>query len=290
MALVNFRIGTKLGLTAGVGVLLVAGMLINQMQSNQSIAQSSRLVVVNTSNKANAQTAEAAIARAQLASLEVSIALTPERLNQSHETMRASLAEASVEIDAAEQRATRQQVKDLYREIKKFIEVLQAAGNDLAAARKADLAGIQVRNQTSEAWIKTFDPLLALPSLAASSNHFNIDLNLREAGGALNAARAASWRYATTAEHAQRDLILSNSDLVIAALTRARLLASEKDVVAGIDGLLVIADRFKVVSRDSVKAEETNMRVLNESVIPAGKEVSARIVKVVAIANEFSAR
>lgn len=290
MARLNFRIGTKLGLTAGIGVLLVAGMLTNQLQGNQSIAESSRLVVVNTSNRANAQTAEAAIARAQLAALEMSIALSGERLEASHDAMRASLAEAGVEIDAATQRATRQVVRDLYREIRTFVDALLAAGNELAAARKADLAGIAARNQATEAWGKAFDSLLASSGLAVSPNHFTIDLHLREAGAALNGARAASWRYATTAEPAQRDLIFSNSDLVIAALRRARLLATESDVQAGLDALLAVADRFKAAARNAALAEETNMRVRNERVIPAGKEVSTRITKAVGIANEFSAK
>ena len=35
MAQFNFRIGTKLGLTAGIGVILVGGMLANQVLGNQ---------------------------------------------------------------------------------------------------------------------------------------------------------------------------------------------------------------------------------------------------------------
>ena len=38
MARFNFRIGTKLGLTAGIGVVLVAGMLVSRLLGNQSIA------------------------------------------------------------------------------------------------------------------------------------------------------------------------------------------------------------------------------------------------------------
>jgi hypothetical protein len=38
MARFNFRIGTKLGLTAGIGVVLVGGMLANQLVGNQSVA------------------------------------------------------------------------------------------------------------------------------------------------------------------------------------------------------------------------------------------------------------
>ena len=45
MAQLNFRIGAKLGLTAAIGVVLVGGMLANQLYGNQSIATTSGLVI-----------------------------------------------------------------------------------------------------------------------------------------------------------------------------------------------------------------------------------------------------
>jgi hypothetical protein len=45
MAQLNFRIGAKLGLTAAIGVVLVGGMLVNQLYGNQSIATTSGLVI-----------------------------------------------------------------------------------------------------------------------------------------------------------------------------------------------------------------------------------------------------
>src|ERR1700730_17752786 len=86
MARINFRIGTKLGLTAGIGVVLVAGMLANQLLGNQSIAILSGWVVINTSNNANAQAADSAILRAQLAVLdvlEISAAPSPDQFGKS---------------------------------------------------------------------------------------------------------------------------------------------------------------------------------------------------------------
>ncbi|WYL60064.1 hypothetical protein WKW75_40245 [Bradyrhizobium ottawaense] len=63
----RFRIGTKLGIVTGVSVVLVCGMLTNQMLGNRSIAESNRLVTINYLNKGNAQAAQTAMARAQLA-------------------------------------------------------------------------------------------------------------------------------------------------------------------------------------------------------------------------------
>jgi methyl-accepting chemotaxis protein len=60
----SFRIGTKLGLTAAIGVVLVGGMLGNQLFGNASIAESNRLVIINYLNKSNAQSTQTAMARA----------------------------------------------------------------------------------------------------------------------------------------------------------------------------------------------------------------------------------
>lgn len=49
----RFRIGTKLGIVTGVSVVLVGGMLTNQMLGNRSIAESNRLVTINYLNKGN---------------------------------------------------------------------------------------------------------------------------------------------------------------------------------------------------------------------------------------------
>ena len=39
----NIRIGTKLAVTVGIGVVLVAGMMLNQQVSNASLAQQAEL-------------------------------------------------------------------------------------------------------------------------------------------------------------------------------------------------------------------------------------------------------
>jgi methyl-accepting chemotaxis protein len=290
MAQFNFRIGTKLGLTAGLGVTLVAGMLANQLIGNQSITQLSQWVVVNDSNKANAQAAESAILRAQLAALEISGAPSADRLDKSAQVLRTNLAQAGAEIDAAEQRARRDEAKAMYREIRTFVEKSLAAGNDLATARAAVLAGFTTTNRTGDAWSRGLDELLILPSLVGSPGRLAVEVNLRDADAAFYAARAAGWRFAATSELAQKDLFAGRADLVAAALKRARALADEKDVQAAIDRLIVLADQFKTMASETLKAEEAKIRVLNERVFSTASEIRTRIGKAVDVGTEFSAK
>lgn len=132
----RFRIGTKLGIVTGVSIVLVCGMLTNQMLGNRSIAESNRLVTINYLNKGNAQAAQTAMARAQLAALEIGSASTAGEVDKFLEMLRARASEAGVEIDAATDRATRKVTQDAYRETKKFVDAYLASGIELAGAQK----------------------------------------------------------------------------------------------------------------------------------------------------------
>jgi methyl-accepting chemotaxis protein len=290
MARFSFRIGTKLGLTAGIGVVLVAGMLTSQMFSNQSIATLSRYVVINTANKANAQVAETAILRAQLAALEISTAASTDRLDTSLQALRTALVAAATEIDAAQQRAIRAEAKEMFRDIRSFVDKSGAAGADLAKAQAAVLAGMATRMQATDAWKHALAKLLGSPALAAAPDRLAIEAELWKADASLNAARAAGWRFAATAEPEQKDLLTSDVEAVIGALKHARQFAGAKDVPADIDGLLAIADRFKVAAIDCARAQEAKTRVLNDSVVATRREVGTRIGKAVSMGTEYTAR
>ncbi len=137
MASFNLRIGAKLGIAAGVSVLLVGGMLVNQVLGNQSIAESNRLLIINYLNKGNAQSVQTSMARAQIAALEISSAKSVEKIDELLQVLRTNVTEAGAQIDAATQRATRQVTQDAYRDARKFADAYLTNAIELAAAQKA---------------------------------------------------------------------------------------------------------------------------------------------------------
>ncbi|MGC2777133.1 MAG: methyl-accepting chemotaxis protein [Bradyrhizobium sp.] len=285
----NFSIGTKLGITAGTGVVLVAGMLTNQIVGNQSIAELTRLAVINMANKSNAQGADAALLRAQMSEQDIARAATPERLQASLQTLQTSLAAADNEVEAARQRATRAVARELYGEIRQYIGKAAAAGSDFATTRAEVLAKVAARGQASDAWQRSFLKFMALPSLAASPNHFSIEAELRAADAALASASAASWRFATTADAAQRDIVTRDADKPVADLQKARALASEKDVQAGIDELLATATSFKTAALDYLKTDQASRRIFDEKIVTADNEIKKRLGEGVTIATDMLA-
>jgi hypothetical protein len=115
MSGLNFRISAKLGITADISVLLVGGMLANQVIGNQAATKSSELVVLNGLNKSNARSAETAMLRGQLALRDIGLAQSPETLDTGLRTFRENTTDARAQANAAGQSATRQVMRDLYR-------------------------------------------------------------------------------------------------------------------------------------------------------------------------------
>ncbi len=140
MARFNFRIGTKLGLTAGIGVLLVGGMLTNEMVGNRSIATINGHLITNYVNRENAQSAEIAMGRAEIAATEIRHARSAEQVDAGLLALREQLAVAATQLEAATQRARRPFLKDAYREAGTFVATYLSAGTELAAAQKAVIA------------------------------------------------------------------------------------------------------------------------------------------------------
>jgi methyl-accepting chemotaxis protein len=137
MALFKFRIGAKLGIAAGVSILLVGGILVNQRLGNQSIAESNRLVVINYLNKGNAQSAQTAMARAQTDVFEIGSSPSAEKIDELLQILRTHVSEAGTNIDEATERATRKVTQDAYRETRKFVNTYLTSVIELATAQKA---------------------------------------------------------------------------------------------------------------------------------------------------------
>lgn len=289
MASFKFRIGTKLGLTASAGVLLVGGMLANQLVRNGQIAELSELVVINTANKANAQGAELAVTRARLAVAEIGSASSADVLDKHLETLRGSIANATTEIDAALNRSKRAEAKELCREVKTLLEASLKAGSDLGQARGTAIAEFAAANQIEDAWNKAIEKLLASPALAASQSRLSIEVALREADSSFKAVSAADWHFTATGDLEQKDRIGGRADAMLRVLKQAHQSAGDKDTADGIDALMGLAGRFKAATGAAVKAEETKTRVFEERVLPAAREITTRVDKLVSANNEYTA-
>src|ERR1700730_10902076 len=83
----NLRIGSKLGITSGIGVLLVAAIVVSQMPGSSQIKESSANVVRKDGNALAAVNAKASVRGMQLAGRDLRLAPTPEDIKKAGDTL-----------------------------------------------------------------------------------------------------------------------------------------------------------------------------------------------------------
>jgi len=279
MARLNFRIGVKLGLTATIGVLLVGGMLANEWLGNESIASSSRFVLINTGNKADSLATDGAIAHVRAALLEAGAATTVAQLDGNLKLASDNIARATASMNAAEQRATRANTKEAYRAIIATLARYLSVANEYAAAKKSELEGLGKRGNATAAWTKALQALTALPAFNGLANRRDIEIELRKADADFNAARAAGWRFGVMLEPAQIEIASRDIDAAIDILKQARGAAGEPAVAAAIDSLAATATSFKAAAAEIIKAQDLRIKIRDQQMAPIVADLNDRIAK-----------
>ena len=97
----NIPIGTKLAITVGIGVVLVAGMIVNQQLSNTSVARQTELARDEQFVIADLLSASVALQRMQVGTREIRLAISEREADQALAGLRESMGEAVTHIEAA---------------------------------------------------------------------------------------------------------------------------------------------------------------------------------------------
>jgi methyl-accepting chemotaxis protein len=146
LRLSNIRIGTKLAVMSGLGVLLVAAMLATQMLGNASVRDSNEDVVRRAALVQNALDARAAIRGMEVGLRDLRLAHSVEemnkanaRLNDSHKTVNHAIEQALQYVSIA---ATAKTFKDIV----DFADQYAASSKDLIAI-KIEIFGLEANRR-----------------------------------------------------------------------------------------------------------------------------------------------
>src|SRR5215470_14887879 len=101
MKQLNFRIGTKLAISAVVGVALVVAILANQQLSGSAVMQATDTAIRQQTTQAEALAAQSAIRGLELANRDVRSAVSPTEVDSALTALRARLSETDSRLDAA---------------------------------------------------------------------------------------------------------------------------------------------------------------------------------------------
>jgi len=268
MSINNLRIGTKLAIASGLAILLVAGMLFTQWQSDASVGKATHASVNQQDIAFLAVSAQNHFRGSLLGLKDIRLATAQSEVDKQLSPMRDQIKLGLADVDAALQKVVRPENRERLMKIKDLSEQYASAADELAAAQTERLNLIAKRNELSPVWAKDMSALKIAVASANLSNRSDIETLLLRADGNYSAARAAAWRYSFKGEKEQAEIILARSDDALGGLKKAATSANDPIIAASIDKLQPIVDGYITIAKALVTSDERFKAVVVGRTLP----------------------
>ena len=177
----KFRIGTKLGISAGLGVVLVAAMVVNQQMSGGSIAVANNTMRLEAEVAKKVVETKESVRAMQLATRGMRAAKTMDQVKTGLATLNAKHNALLAQLDAAMPLTSRPEDKDRLGRIRSLGEQYYGAASEIAMAVTTLLDAQARRIKDSAEWDKTFEAALTAPAMTGLANRREVEAGLREA-------------------------------------------------------------------------------------------------------------
>src|SRR6195256_1808251 len=279
-------IGNKLGLAGLAGILLSIGMVMNQAATESSVFEANQRAEIQQQISDNALKAESEMRNMQLAVRGIRLARTPEEVAKGRSQFETARQAQTKLFDAVLALAVLPESKELFSKIKSKTEAYVAGADEQAELmlRVLDLNHKQIT--ISGQWDVALDQLAATLATVGLPQRNDIEGHLRDADGALNAVRAAGWRFFATGETDQKDKIAHNAAVSSASLKRSRELVADKQLLEGIDVPDPLVKGFVSVTNEIIEADLLKNSISKNRTIFIANEVAELLRTPVPIAQK----
>ena len=281
------RIGTKLAITSGIGVLLVIGMLLNQFVTTNMVADRYAAVSQQQATVEDATVAGTAMRTMQIANRDIQVARSVEDVDKAIASLRSNLQIAARHLEAAEQRAVNPDNRARFKRLRSMIEDYAAAVAKIGEAQKEFVGTGPARTAIAVDWTRPFDELMKSPALAALANHREVETGILDAHLNFFDVRVATWRWTAQLDPQLTARITGSIAKTMTALRTARTLTDDRTVLASIDKLEKVAGPFQGLVERAATAVQTMAQ--QEAIAARTRtELTELIEKATAVAKEIS--
>ena len=279
-------IGNKLGLAGLAGILLSIGMVMNQAATESSVFEANQRAEIQQQISDNALKAESEMRNMQLAVRGIRLARTPEEVAKGRSQFETARQAQTKLFDAVLALAVLPESKELFSKIKSKTEAYVAGADEQAELMLRVLELNHKQITISGQWDVALDQLAATLATVGLPQRNDIEGHLRDADGALNAVRAAGWRFFATGETDQKDKIAHNAAVSSSALKRSRELVADKQLLERIDVLDPLVKGFVSVTNEIIEADLLKNSISKNRTIPIANEVAELLRTPVPIAQK----
>jgi methyl-accepting chemotaxis protein len=279
------RVGNKLGLAGLVGILLSVGVVANEMRTEASVTAANQRADVQQLIADHALQAEAQMRSMQLANRGVRLATTKVEIEKGEAEIQAAKAAQDKSLDAAAALTHKPENKARLARIKELTGTYAAASTEIVELQKKLLEVYRTRNVYIIDWDRHLEQMRKTTGVTESMNWADVNIQLRDADGALNAVRAAAWRFAAMNEASEKQQIVRRANILMGAIARAASNADDGPVQDGIAQLSADSKKFMASTDEATKTNDAKIQLTNDTIVPTAQAASELMVAAVSAAQ-----
>ncbi|WP_210245611.1 methyl-accepting chemotaxis protein [Tardiphaga sp. vice278] len=279
-------VGNKLGLAGLLGIVLSVGVVANQIRTEAAITQANRHADVQQTIADYARKVESELGNMRLANRAVRMAITTKEIEKSEIDRGAAKAAQDKSVDAALVLAVKPETRERFSSIKALVAEYAAGSGETIALQKKLLDIYRTRNVASLDWDRHLEQLRGTTAVTEAATWPELDAQLQKADIAINAVRAAAWRYATMNEAPQKALITKYSSALTNALARASVMDDTPLVEAGLVQLGNDVKKFLAGTSEAINNNDQKSEITRTKMVPAAAKASEQVTAAVAEAQD----
>jgi methyl-accepting chemotaxis protein len=274
MSRFNFRVGTKLAISAGVGIVLVVGMLANERWLAAERAQSVARMKVREQIAASIAGGELAIRRVLVTGRDIRLATTPTDLDNALARLQNFAGEGMNAFDAGIAVAASDEARDLLTKAKDLFARNAEAIKETGAVQREILEYREAQTNRGIEFGEKFAALMTSPAMTTDLDRTDMEKTLQlvrtldRADSSFKQGRLVFWSYLLNVN----DQLPPRIDRAIAdaikQLDDARALTPDPAVKFGIAQLLGYAPQFKEAVDKTLQAMAHQIAVTHDRADP----------------------
>src|SRR5262249_52074324 len=260
----------KLIASAAIGVLLVAGMIMNEQWSGDSIERSNASSRNQNAVVKAVMLAQQEYLRGQIERRNVVMAKSLPEAEKALADLKTAGAQAIVHAKTAMERAVDEENRPRLEKLTARLGDFLKLSLDMSGTRLDIFKMYRRHGDTLAAWNKGFAAVTKLPTYKESEE---LQTRMREALSAMMDPSIAYWRYSALQEPVILGRMYQSSDKVYIELQRARGATNDEPTLAAIDGVLSSTTAMNDVIDDTKKSFDTYLKLDREKNTPLRAEL-----------------
>jgi methyl-accepting chemotaxis protein len=284
----RIRIGAKLGVCVGIGGFLVAGMIISEKISSDSIKALTEAADVQQAIVSESIKAEVVLQWAQIASRDLRMARTTAEVGKVLDELRQIDGDGKRMLSALEAQTLGASDRERFKKIKESFQKYMTVLGEIAEKQNSILSLFGSLDQIELKWTRSVNRAVNSTPFANLANYAEVEGFINEAVSAFKDARTAAWRFFVLHEESQIRSIAASADQATQKLHFARRTISDKAIIAQMDALLAIVPEYTDILKATTDAIDLQNRLQSEQATPAELETRELLGQAIAAANARS--